>query len=52
VRSEGVPALADGRTLNLDFEKGSLDDWTPNGDAFAVASEDPQKRTAAAGTYW
>src|SRR5437660_877412 len=32
---EGVlPAGADGRPLNLDFETGTLKDWTAEGDAF------------------
>ncbi len=36
VPSEGVPAQANGRALNLDFENGTLDDWTVTGDAFAL----------------
>jgi putative membrane-bound dehydrogenase-like protein len=33
--SDGIPAKsADGRVLNLDFEKGDLSDWTATGDAF------------------
>ncbi|HEY7499991.1 MAG TPA: PVC-type heme-binding CxxCH protein [Vicinamibacterales bacterium] len=52
VRSEGVPVLVDGRRLNLDFEAGTLDDWTAGGDAFAIANEDPQKRVNASGGYW
>jgi putative membrane-bound dehydrogenase-like protein len=32
---DGIPAkAADGRVLNLDFEKGDLSDWTATGDAF------------------
>src|SRR6476620_4258116 len=32
---DGMPAKsADGRVLNLDFEKGNLSDWTPTGNAF------------------
>src|SRR5438105_1723323 len=32
---EGVhPVGADGRVLNLDFETGTLQDWTAEGDAF------------------
>jgi putative membrane-bound dehydrogenase-like protein len=32
---EGIAATAaDGRVLNLDFEKGDLSDWTATGDAF------------------
>ena len=44
LRAEGaaVPEVKDGfkatdtsgRVLNLDFEKGTLDDWTATGDAF------------------
>ena len=34
-RADGIPATAaDGRVLNLDFEKGDLSDWTATGDAF------------------
>jgi putative membrane-bound dehydrogenase-like protein len=34
-KSEGFPATAaDGRVLNLDFEKGDLSDWTSEGKAF------------------
>jgi putative membrane-bound dehydrogenase-like protein len=51
VRSEGVPPALDGRPLNLDFEKGTLDDWTATGDAFAVVTADPQKRSGS-GAYW
>jgi putative membrane-bound dehydrogenase-like protein len=29
-----LPKAADGRVLNLDFETGTLQDWTPEGDAF------------------
>src|SRR3954471_18026031 len=29
-----LPAGADGRPLNLDFETGTLKDWTAEGDAF------------------
>src|SRR6185295_2715279 len=32
---DGIPAKsADGRVLNLDFEKGDLSDWTASGNAF------------------
>ena len=32
---EGIlPVGADGKPLNLDFETGTLKDWTPEGDAF------------------
>lgn len=30
-----LPTAADGRSLNLDFETGTLADWTATGDAFA-----------------
>jgi putative membrane-bound dehydrogenase-like protein len=29
-----LPVAADGRVLNLDFERGGLEDWTATGDAF------------------
>jgi putative membrane-bound dehydrogenase-like protein len=38
VRSEGVAPVRDGRALNLDFETGTLDDWSATGNAFAIAS--------------
>lgn len=34
-RDGTVPRTADGKPLNLDFEQGTLDDWTAEGDAFA-----------------
>ena len=40
VPSDGVPAEANGRALNLDFENGTLDGWTATGDAFAVVKGD------------
>ena len=40
VPSEGVPPQANGRALNLDFETGTLDDWTATGDAFALVKGD------------
>jgi len=58
VPSEGVPAQANGRALNLDFESGTLDDWTATGDAFAlvkgdvVAGQGPDKRGGKASAYW
>jgi len=58
VPSEGVPAQANGRALNLDFESGTLDDWTVTGDAFAlvkgdvVAGQGPDKRGGRASAYW
>ena len=58
VPSEGVPAEANGRTVNLDFEGGTLDDWTATGDAFAVVKGDvvpgqgPDRRGGKASGYW
>ena len=58
VPSEGVPAQANGRALNLDFESGTLDDWTVTGDAFALVKGDvvpgqgPDKRGGKASAYW
>jgi len=51
VKSEGVPPVAGGRALNLDFETGTLDDWTATGDAFALAG-DPAQKNGHAGAYW
>ena len=39
-KSEGTGPVANGQPLNLDFETGTLDDWTATGDAFAVARDD------------
>ncbi len=56
--SAGTAPARDGRTLNLDFETGTLEDWTAAGDAFEVVRAD---RTPAdpretggghAGAYW
>ena len=58
VASEGVAAEANGRVLNLDFETGTLDDWTATGDAFAVVKGDvvpgqsPDKRGGKTSAYW
>ena len=58
VPSDGVPAQANGRPLNLDFEGGALDDWTAEGDAFAIVKGDvlpgqpPDKRGGKASAYW
>ncbi len=35
VASTGTPPRLNGRVLNMDFEGGDLDDWTPEGEAFA-----------------
>ena len=59
VPSPGVaPAAADGRPLNLDFERGTLEDWTATGDAFelvngeALIGPGPDKRVNHSGAYW
>ena len=49
---------ANGRTLNLDFEKGTLDDWTATGDAFALIKgevapgQTPDKRGGKGSAYY
>ena len=57
----GVVPSVDGRTLNLDFEAGTLDDWTATGDAFEgqpaegdVLAENPDIEAASGheGTFW
>jgi putative membrane-bound dehydrogenase-like protein len=52
--SPGTPPAANGRALNLDFENGTLDDWTPAGDAFQLVDGRGQTltRSGQAGTYW
>jgi len=55
VQSAGVTPVANGRALNLDFETGTLQDWTATGDAFALVKEDTARkdqRGAIAGVYW
>ena len=58
VQSDGLPASKDDRALNLDFEKGSLDDWTPTGDAFTLVKGEPppgppaERRSGWSGTFW
>jgi len=55
VQSVGVVPVVNGRPLNLDFETGTLDNWTTTGDAFALVKEDTQRndqRSAVAGAYW
>jgi len=55
VQSVGVVPTVNGRALNLDFETGTLDNWTATGDAFALVKEDTERkeqRTAVAGAYW
>jgi uncharacterized membrane protein len=59
--SEGVlPLGADGKPLNLDFETGTLKDWTATGDAFAkqpvkgdlVAARRSDMKSQHQGQYW
>ncbi len=55
VQAPGVQPVVNGRTLNVDFEAGSLQDWTATGDAFALVKVDPQRKdaqAAGAGAYW
>lgn len=55
-----LPLGADGKPLNLDFEAGSLKDWTAAGDAFAgqpvkgdvVAKRRPDMKSGHQGDYW
>lgn len=54
---EGDPPMADGRAIDLDFETGTLDNWTASGDAFEVvkvdaSSETAQRRSGHFGSYW
>ena len=60
-RSEGVAPEANGRPLNLDFETGTLDDWTATGDAFDIVKGDGLPEGGAerasvvrgqSGAYW
>ncbi|MEX0641491.1 MAG: PVC-type heme-binding CxxCH protein, partial [Pirellulales bacterium] len=47
-----LPKGADGKVLNLDFEKGTLEDWTAAGDAFKdqpIKGEIDQKRVFGEG---
>jgi putative membrane-bound dehydrogenase-like protein len=54
VLDEGIPPDANGRALNLDFESGTLDDWTVTGDAFEVVQSDAsvERRRGHSGSYW
>ncbi len=57
-----LPRSADGRPLNFDFERGTLDDWTAEGEAFQgqpikgdIDSKRPlagDKRSHKQGDYW
>ena len=55
-----VPKSKAGKALNLDFEKGSLEDWTATGDAFAgqpirgdaVNARRPDMKSEHEGEYW
>src|ERR1700738_1472110 len=58
---EGVlPVGADGKPLNLDFETGTLKDWTATGDAFngqpvrgdTVNARRPDMKSNHAGQWW
>src|SRR2546421_70861 len=58
---EGVlPTGADGRPLNLDFETGTLKDWTADGDAFqgqpirgdTVSRRRTDMKSRPQGNYW
>ncbi len=58
---EGVlPAGADGKPLNLDFETGTLKDWTAEGEAFkgqpikgdTVVKRRTDDRSQHQGQYW
>ncbi len=55
-----IPTAADGRSLNLGFEDGTLRDWTASGEAFtdqpvrgdAVAKRRGDMRSEHQGEYW
>ena len=58
VQSDGQPPTREDRALNVDFEKGTLDDWTAAGDAFALVKGEPppgppaERRSGWAGSFW
>src|SRR5437868_1990967 len=55
-----LPVGADGKVLNLDFEKGTLEDWTAEGEAFkgqpikgdAIAKRRSDMKSGHQGDYW
>ena len=55
-----LPTGADGKPLNLDFEQGSLKDWTASGDAFAkqpvrgdaINKRRTEMKSQHQGEYW
>ncbi len=55
-----LPRATDGKPLNLDFEKGTLEDWTASGDAFAkqpvrgdtVTARGRGMASEHVGTFW
>jgi len=55
-----LPAGADGKPLNLDFETGDLRDWTPSGEAFEgqpikgdnVAARRGDMKSQHTGNFW
>ena len=54
---EGEAPMTNGRELDLDFESGTLENWTATGDAFEVvkvdtSSETAQRRNGHFGSYW
>src|SRR5437588_9549575 len=58
---EGItPVAGDGRKLNFDFETGTLQDWTAEGDAFVgqpidgdtVTPRRPGMKSQHQGRYW
>ena len=56
--SVGVAPSVNGREVALDFESGTLENWTPTGDAFEVVKGDVAaagggpRRDGYAGSYW
>lgn len=56
--SEGVPPSNDSQALNLDFETGTLENWTATGNAFELVTGDTAARAGAVagtgheGKYW